>query len=188
MEGMDLGMLVTVLLGVVLVIAVVWYLGQHKRRAEIRRHFGPEYERTVREQGSEARAVSVLEARTKRAHQYRLRHLSERERRDFATSWSTTQARFVDDPHGAVGEADLLVCRLMEARGYPMSDFDRRAEDLSVDHPTVIHNYRTAHKIAISGTGKTSTEDLRRAFVCHRVLFAELLEERSTPDQRQVLA
>jgi hypothetical protein len=68
-----------------------------------------------------------------------------------------------------VRDADALVCRLMETRGYPMADFDRRAEDVSVNHPHVVQNYRAAHNIALAdAAGKASTEDLLRAVVCYR--------------------
>jgi hypothetical protein len=84
---------------------------------------------------------------------------------------------FVDDPSGSIREADRLVCDAMRVRGYPMSDFDRRAEDLSVDHPQVVKNYRAAHDIALrSERNEASTEDLRRGLVYYRDLFDELLE------------
>jgi hypothetical protein len=35
---------------------------------------------------------------------------------------------------------------MMKARGYPMTDFDTRAADLSVDYPHVVRNYRKLTK------------------------------------------
>jgi len=50
----------------------------------------------------------------------------------------------------------------MSTRGYPVSDFEQRAADISVDHPLVMENYRTAHAIAVRQTqGQANTEDLR---------------------------
>src|SRR5262249_35598330 len=87
------------------------------------------------------------------------------------------QTRFVDDPNGVVGDADHLVRELMLRRGYPMSDFERRAADISVDHPTVVENYRAAQTIAARNLrGEATTEDLRKAVVHYRALFEELLE------------
>jgi hypothetical protein len=93
----------------------------------------------------------------------------------FSTAWRQLQARFVDDPTGAVREADRLVTDLMATRGYPMTDFDRRAEDLSVDHPEVVNHYRAAHQIA-SAWDRVTTEDLRQAVMHYRALFQDLLE------------
>jgi hypothetical protein len=66
----------------------------------------------------------------------------------------------------------------MERRGYPMADFDRRAADLSVEHPRVVENYRSAHSIAVKEThdeAAADTESLRKAMVYYRSLFDELL-------------
>jgi len=35
----------------------------------------------------------------------------------------------------------------MKTRGYPISD--QRAADISIDHPRVVENYRSAHEIAL---------------------------------------
>ena len=47
---------------------------------------------------------------------------------------------------------------------------------MSVDHPDVVENYRTAHGIAVKTVeGRTSTEDLRQAVISYRALFEEML-------------
>jgi hypothetical protein len=77
------------------------------------------------------------------------------------------------------------VTELMTLRGYPMTEFDRRAEDLSVDHPTVIQHYRDAHSIAErDARHAASTEDLRQAVVHYRALFEDLLEVREAERKR----
>lgn len=66
----------------------------------------------------------------------------------------------------------------MQSRGYPIGDFEQRAGDISVDHPSVVENYRAAHAIALRHSrGQASTEDLRQAMVHYRTLFQELLDE-----------
>jgi hypothetical protein len=76
-----------------------------------------------------------------------------------------------------VTEADRLVGEVMSARGYPMGDFERRVEDISVDHANVVMHYRAAREIAIEHSqGRASTEDLRQAMVHYRALFRDLLE------------
>ena len=151
--------------------------------------FGPEYDRALRQYGDESKAVAALGKRQERTSKYKIRPLSSGERQEFEANWRKTQTLFVDDPRRAVRDADALVCRLMETRGYPMADFDRRAEDVSVDHPHVVQNYRAAHNIAVAdGAGKASTEDLRRAVVCYRALFADLLETELAPTGSEVHA
>jgi hypothetical protein len=83
------------------------------------------------------------------------------------------QARFVDDPSGAVQQSDTLIQSVMRERGYPVEDFDQRAADVSVDHPNVVENYRAGRRLA----GSEDTENQRQAMVHHRALFDELVEE-----------
>ena len=63
-----------------------------------------------------------------------------------------------------------------------MSDFEHRAEDISVDHPQVVQNFRAAHMIA--ERHEAGTEDLRQALVYYRNLFDELLEANPTGERR----
>jgi len=70
----------------------------------------------------------------------------------------------------------------MSTRGYPVSDFEQRAADISVDHPLVLENYRAAHEVALRQTrGQATTEDLRQAMVHYRTLFEELISEPEMP-------
>jgi hypothetical protein len=172
---------ITVLIVVVVVLAVVavllWYLARERRSKRLRSRFGPEYDDTVRETGSRPAAEQDLARREKRVEKIHVHSLSRDERDRFAQEWHDVQARFVDDPPGSIDDADRLVCDVMRSRGYPMSDFDHRAEDLSVDHPYVVRNYRAAHDIALRHEkGQASTEDLRQALVYYRDLFDDLLE------------
>jgi hypothetical protein len=65
----------------------------------------------------------------------------------------------------------------MLKRGYPMSDFEHRAADISVNHPQVVENYRAAQAMAArEQRGEATTEDLRKAVVHYRALFEDLLE------------
>ena len=91
----------------------------------------------------------------------------------------------MDDPGGAIQEADSLVNEVMRSRGYPMADFNHRAEDISVDHPGVVQSFRAAHDIAYRHKrGQAGTEDLRQAMVHYRNLFEELLEDHVVEDRR----
>ena len=169
---------VVLLIAAVIVIAVfAWYLLRERRSKRLRSRFGPEYDDVVRRYGDRPKAEDALASREKRMEKIHIRDLSHDEHDRFAEQWRIVQARFVDDPPGSIHDADQLVCEVMRSRGYPMSDFNRRAEDLSVDHPRVVKNYRLAHEIAEShDKGQSSTEDLRQALVYYRDLFDDLLE------------
>ena len=171
---------------VVAVFAIVWMVARRRRTESLRQRFGPEYERTVREHGP-GRGETVLAEREKRVERFRIRELAVDERERFITEWRVVQSRFVDDPKGAVRDADALVTRLMQSRGYPMSDFEQRAADISVDHPRVVDNYRAGHEIALRHEkGEASTEDLRNAIIYYRSLFDELLHTRQPGDKKEV--
>ncbi len=171
---------------VVLVLAVAaWVYTSQRRRVNLRERFGPEYERTVEAVGP-ARADSVLRERTERVSRFNLRKLTGDQADAFSREWRRIQAHFVDNPDGAVGEADQLVSQVMSARGYPREDFDRRADDVSVDHPMVVENYRTARALALRRQrGEAGTEELRQAVVNYRALFDELLEVDTRGAQRR---
>jgi hypothetical protein len=174
---------------VILAIVVVGFVGftkvQADRSKKLRERFGPEYERTATEMGDERRAEAALEEREKRVKSFEIRPLAAADRDRYAESWRSVQAQFVDDPPGAITQADQLVADVMRTRGYPVGEFDERAADISVDHPNVVENYRSAHGIAQRHSrGEANTEDLRRAMVHYRSLFDELLET-SEPERTE---
>ena len=177
---------ILVVLVVVLVVAIlaIWYFSQRRKSQQLRERFGPEYEHAVHQHGSRGQAEEALAARAERVEQLHIRALSPEESARYGESWRSVQARFVDEPQVAIGEADRLVAEVMQARGYPMGEFEQRAADVSVDHPKVVENYRAAHAIAgRANSGEASTEDLRQAMVHYRSLFAELIE---TPETAEV--
>ena len=183
---MDPRQLIVVVVALVVLLGVVWMFMRRQRSINLQKRFGPEYDRAVREIGPQ-RAESVLLEREKRVQEFSLRELSAEEREGFLDEWRMVQTRFVDDPQAAVGDADLLVDRLMQERGYPMSNFEQRAADISVGHPTVVDNYRAAHQIAVRHSqGQASTEDLRNAIIYYRSLFEELLQKRPSVHKKEV--
>jgi len=172
-----------VVLAVIAIVAIV--MRQQRRRTELRESFGPEYERAVAREGDVRRGESELMARRERRAEFDIRPLSPESRAAYSRSWEQTQARFVDDPATALAQADALIIAVMGERGYPMDDFDRRTEDISVDHPGVVQHYRAAHDISVrldqdpdasASSTAVSTEDLRQGLVHYRALFQELLE------------
>lgn len=183
--------LITIAVVVTLVITVllVWLYLRKRRNAtaELRKRFGPEYERAVATHGSTRLAETKLADRETRVEKLKIRDLDPTERERLIGQWQVVQSRFVDFPKGAVTEADELVSSLMLARGYPVADFDQRAADISVDHPLVVNNYRSAHLIALRlGRNEASTEDLRTAMIHYRSLFEDLVQIRVPGDKREV--
>jgi hypothetical protein len=182
---------VIVLAAVLIVIAavLVWLFVRNRRRttAGLRQKFGSEYDRAVLSHGSERRAESKLEDREKRVEKLKIRDLDPSERERYSKQWEAVQSRFVDSPKGAVAEADDLVSAVMKTRGYPVSDFDQRAADISVDHPRVVENYRSAHEIALRlGKDQATTEDLRTAMIHYRSLFEELVQATTIVERKAV--
>ena len=175
---MDTRTLALIVSGVVVLIVIAALLAMRKHKsAQLKEHFGPEYDRVAQEQGDARHAEAVLSQREKRVEKLSIHSLPGFQREGYLQEWMAVQRRFVDDPSAAVTEADSLVTAVMTARGYPMSDFEQRAADISVNYPTVVHNYRSAREIVLRhAKGHSSTEDLRQAIVCYRSLLEELLD------------
>jgi len=168
---------IIIIAALIVIAALAWIYARRYRSQQLRSRFGPEYDHTVRELGSQTRAEDALAARQKRMEKIDIHPLAPQQRERFAARWHDVQARFVDDPPGAIRDADALVNETMRARGYPMGEFELRAENISVDHPQVVRNYRAAHAIAARmERAEADTEDLRHALVYYRDLFEELVE------------
>jgi hypothetical protein len=172
---------VIVAIVVVLVVAVggllIWDTIRRRRTRILRDRFGPEYDQTVVTYGGTQRAERELAAREKRVKTFHLHPLAPDLQQRFTAAWKDVQTRFVDDPSKAVAEADALVKDLLQARGYPVVDFEQPSADISVDHPHVVSHYRAAREVALSNReGRANTEDLRRAMVHYRALFEDVLE------------
>ena len=175
----------TLIFAVVLIVAVgaivAWVVMQRQRTQRLQQRFGPEYTRTLNEFGGRTKAEAELTKREQRVARLNITPLAPADAARFSQAWNALQSRFIDNPKGVVGQADHLVRELMVKRGYPMGDFERRAADISVDHPGVVTTYRAAQAIAVrEERGEADTEELRKAVVHYRTLFDELLEVKPT--------
>ena len=171
---------VLILVAVAAVIAGTLY--RRRQSVRLKRQFGPEYDRAVAQLGGQSQAEAELRKREVRIAKLNIKPLTAEQAARFSQAWKRIQGLFVDNPRGAVAAADKLVQEVMAARGYPMGDFERRASDISVDHPTVVEEYRAAQSIAAKDArGEADTEALRTAFVHYRSLFSELLEIQAAP-------
>ena len=175
---------VIVVVAVVVVIALAALAVGRGRSSALKRRFGPEYYRTVDEEGGRRAAEASLRDRAKRRDELEICELSHEARSQFAIRWLEVQSGFVDDPGRAVDDADRLVQEVMRQRGYPVDDFDERLEMVSVDHPELADNYRVAHAIQLkSGRDTVSVDELREAFQRYRALFDDLLADGAGGDQ-----
>jgi hypothetical protein len=174
---MDTWVWIVIAVAAIVLVGVVWSATRSRRTRALKDTFGREYDRTVEQAGGKRDAERELRERQKRHEQLDIRPLSAESRDRYVRQWRSTQTRFVDDPKGAVAEADMLVQSVMKERGYPTADFDRRVDEISVEHPDLVEKYRTAHGIAQkSERDEASTEELRHSVRHYRALFAELLE------------
>jgi hypothetical protein len=179
---MDQNTMIIVAIAIAVAVVAMWFVWQRQRSSRLRDHFGDEYHREIERQGSLPKAEAALAAREKRVARLHIKPLIGDDAARFANAWRQIQTKFVDDPKGAVTEADKVVGEVMLARGYPVGDFEQQVADISVDHPDVVMNYRAAREIAEQhARGRASTEDLRQAMVHYRALFRDLLESPGTP-------
>jgi hypothetical protein len=179
--------IVIVAIVVIAVVAAVVAISANRKRSErLKTQFGPEYERTVAETGDEKAAEKELVARERKRKKLDIQPLSTEALNEYTTRWGMVQTAFVDNPASAVGEADRLVTEVMHQRGYPVDDFEQQSADISVDHPTVVENYRAAHGIYLTQeNGDVGTEEQRKAFVHYRKLFEKLIETSEHKDTAQ---
>jgi len=185
---MGLWQIALILIAAIVVVgAVAWVMNQRKRTEHLTERYGPEYQRTLETTGDKREAERDLEQREERVKQYEIKTLSPGQRDRYLAKWKETQAGFVDDPSGAIAQADTLVRDVMGERGYPMGDFEQRSADISVDHPHVVEEYRAAHQIAErQAEGGVETEELRQAMVHYRALFDDLLETDEPETEREL--
>jgi hypothetical protein len=90
--------------------------------------------------------------------------------------WRLCQARFVDDPAGAVTEADRILTEIMRSRGYTVDNSYDRLADICAAYPNTAPAYREANDILTRNRRHdASTEELRKAFVNFKSLFDDIL-------------
>ena len=182
----------TILIIAVVVIVVIMGLimaprfARRKQGQKLQNKFGPEYDRTVQTAGNEKKAQAELKDRQKHMDTLNIRPLSVSERERYQAEWTGIQAKFVDQPGQATVEADHLIMEVMKVRAYPVSDFDQRAADISVNYPTLVSNYRAAREIAVKNEQHSAnTEELRQALIYYRSLFDELLKDEAVVPEKK---
>ena len=185
---MDTTTIIVIVVAVIAALVVGGFLGaamgRRQRTKRLQDTFGPEYDHTVDELGDKNRAENELTERIEHVKALEIRPLSENEIERFKIRWETIQANFVDKPLKSTQEADRLIAEVMEAKGYPVEDFDHQAADISVDYPDLMMDYRGLHLIAVRGRDEdVSTEEMRRAMVHGRDLLEKLMKREQAKER-----
>lgn len=176
---------VVVLVLVVLGAILAPIFARHQRSQRFHDQYGPEYDRTVQAMGSDKKAQTEMDERRKHVETLNIRPLSVRQRERYLADWKAVQANFVDQPGQATAQADHLITEVMQLRAYPVSDFEQRAADVSIQYPALVSNYRAAREIALKNEQHhAGTEDLRQAMIHYRDLFDELLKAETVPPEK----
>jgi hypothetical protein len=172
------GITVLIIVLAILVIAAAVALARVAWRRQLQQRFGPEYDRAVSQQDSQIRVEAELTQRQRRVRRLNIKPLPDSARRQYRIEWQEIQEQFVDSPESAVNDAYALVTTVMHERGYPIDDDEQVMADLSVDHARTVGNFRSAQAITRDAAhGSAATEDMRRALINYRELFADLLGE-----------
>lgn len=172
---MSAGVLAIVVLVVIIAVVGIALVARPALRSnKLKRRFGPEYDRVVSAAPDRRSGEHELLDRERKHAELELRPLDSARAAQYSERWTAVQEQFVDDPAGAVREADRLVTEVMAERGYPTGDHEEQAALLSVRHTAVLEHYRAGHEIA----GRdASTEDQRTAIVHFREIFRDLLDD-----------
>ncbi|WP_344570134.1 hypothetical protein [Streptomyces axinellae] len=169
---------ILLIVGLVVILAVAVGLALRLRQGQgvggqgLKRRFGPEYDRAVaRHNGDTKAAERELNDRLRRYGSLREQPLAPGAQERYAERWTAVQEHFVESPHAALNEADVLLTQLSTDRGYPPNlAFEERVEALSVHHAHHVHGYLRVHE-ALRGE---NTEEMRSAFLAARGLFEAL--------------
>jgi hypothetical protein len=100
-------------------------------------------------------AVVAVLART--VGKPRLRQLPDESKDRYSRSWHAVEARFIDDPRGAVQDADKTVVMILGERGANLSDEKHMPDDL-----------RRARESTRGDRGMQDTEAMRRAMMHYK--------------------
>jgi hypothetical protein len=167
---MSVGIVLLILLACALVAAAGVFAAS---RVALRRRFGAEYDRLVRDVGPR-RARAEIAERRRRVAGLGLKPLSADQLARYDSLWNTAQARFIDSPAESVRTAAGLVTGVASDRGYQVTDADQFMTDLSVHHARRLDGYRQARR-ATERASVAATEELRQALLAYRAMFRELL-------------
>lgn len=176
-------LVVIIVVAVVIVAALVAFFVSRGRRAQqerqerAREQFGPEYERTVQERGSERQAEKELRKRRERLED-EVQPLSEESRKRYEERWLGVERTFVDDPWASLADADRVVADILAERNFPTDSRQEASKGVGVMHPQVVEDFREAqrvHRDATGSEGEAELEEMRRAIQMYRSVYERLM-------------
>jgi hypothetical protein len=171
---------VVIVIVVVAIVLIASVVSEIARRRSARPQEGPrqEYDEGVGTAGDRRHAGPQPPEPENRRETLNLRTLPPEARQRYRDEWHGIQQRFVEVPGKAVQDADRLVQVIMRDIGYPVDDFEQRAEEVSAEHPEIVRHYRSAHAVAAAQQrGQAETGPLRQAAGDYRVLVDDLLAQ-----------
>jgi len=174
---MTTGVIIALIVIVAAVVVVAVVLARRRPGGrDLKRRFGPEYDRAVaRHDGDSQAAERELAERVDKHGSLRERDLEPAQRQQYEARWAAAQERFVESPREAVSEADRLLAEVAGARGFPDGgQYEEQLAALSVHHAHHVHGYRRVHRVA-NTDAQGGTEEMREAMVEARALFEELV-------------
>jgi hypothetical protein len=146
---------------------------------QLRRKYGPEFDRLRAEHGDEAAVVQELRRREKDRAALSIVRVSGRHRDRLTAEWTSAQAEFLDDPGRAARRAEQLIGEILAMSGYPVGDPQRQLALAGVDHPRGLSAFRDGHELLqrsnTGAPGVDATEQLRLAMLNFRKFFDDLL-------------
>jgi len=168
--------IIVILAAVIVLIAGTAFFLQNRRRRDLHRRYGHEYDRAVQQAGSVRAGEADLRERVEAREVLPIHPLTTDQVDRYRDEWEQVQSEFVDTPSGSLRHADAVVTAIMVDRGYPMSEFEQQAKLISVDHASVVENYRLAHETFLENErDRVPTDQVRDAIVAYRSLFEELI-------------
>ena len=181
MSNVTLVIIVVVAVVIVVAALVAFFVSrrrrtQQERQERAREAYGPEYERTVQERGSEREAEKELRERRERLED-EVRPLSEESRKRYDERWQGVERTFVDDPWASLEEADQVVADILAERNFPTDSRQEASRGVGVMHPQVVEDFREAqrvHRDATGSEGEADLEEMRRAIQMYRSVYERL--------------
>ena len=150
---------------------------QRRRQEKAREEYGPEFERTARERGSERKAEQELRKRQERVESS-TRPLPHESRRRYEEEWDRVEHTFVEDPVASLDAADRVVTDILAERNFPTDSRPEASKGVGVMHPEVVENFRQAQRIHAEATrpqGNPDPEEMRRAIQEYRSVYERLM-------------